>query len=116
LGALGADVVDIPFKSKCCGAYHTVQMKGVAADLSHRILSQASEAGADLVATSCPLCEYNLGDRQKEIKKVFREFESIPVVYYTQLMALAFGQGEGVTMFGENDPNPRPILKERGLI
>ena len=116
LGALGAEIVDIPFKSKCCGAYHTVQMKEVAADLSHRILSQAAEAGADLVATACPLCEYNLGDRQKEIKKIFREFESIPVVYYTQLMALAFGQGEEATMFGENDPDPRPILKERGLI
>ncbi len=91
LRALGAEVVDTPYKAKCCGAYHTVQMKEVAAELSHRILSQAEGAGADVVATSCPLCEYNLGDRQKEIKKIFREFENIPVVYYTQLMALAFG-------------------------
>ncbi|MFB0557866.1 MAG: CoB--CoM heterodisulfide reductase iron-sulfur subunit B family protein [Candidatus Bathyarchaeia archaeon] len=116
LNALGAEIVDIPFKAKCCGSYHTVQMKEVAADLSHRILEQAAEASADLVATACPLCEYNLGDRQREIGKIFREFESIPVVYYTQLMALAFDLGEGSTAFAENVPDPRPILMERGLI
>lgn len=116
LSALGAEIVDIPFKAKCCGAYHSVQMKEVTADLSHRILEQAAEAGADLVATACPLCEYNLGDRQGEIAKIFREFEPIPAVYYTQLMALAFGLGDGSTAFGENVPDPRPILMERGLI
>ena len=116
LKALGADIVDIPFKSKCCGAYHTVQMKEVTAKLSHRILQQVMDAGADMVATVCPLCQYNLGDRQKEVKKIFRDFESIPVIYYTQLMALAFGQGKEATGFDENEPDPRPVLRERGLI
>lgn len=116
LGALGADVVDIPFKTKCCGAYLTVHMKEVAADLSHRILRQAVEAGADVVATACPLCEFNLGSRQKEMRKLFMDFQSIPVVYYTQLMALSFGLGEEEVGFGLNDPDPRAVLKERGLI
>ena len=90
LKALGADIVDIPYKMKCCGAYHTVHLKEVTADLSHRILEQAQEMEADIVATACPLCEYNLGDRQDEIKKHYNGFQNIPVVYYTQLMALAF--------------------------
>ncbi|MFQ6054278.1 MAG: CoB--CoM heterodisulfide reductase iron-sulfur subunit B family protein, partial [Candidatus Bathyarchaeia archaeon] len=94
LEALGAEVVDIPFKTKCCGAYHTVQMKEVVAELSHRILEQAVEAGADMIVTACPLCEYNLGPRHEEVKRLFRDFESIPVVYFTQLMSLAFGLGE----------------------
>jgi heterodisulfide reductase subunit B len=113
---LGAEVVDIPFKSKCCGAYHTVHMKEVVADLSQRILTQAFDGGSDLVATACPLCEFNLGSRQKEIKNSFRGFKQIPVVYYTQLMTLAFGLGEEASAFGQNDPDPRPILKERGLL
>jgi len=116
LKALGADVVDILFKSKCCGAYHTVQMKEVTAELSHRILQQAMDAGADMVATACPLCQYNLGNRQKEVKKIFRDFDSIPVAYYTQLIALAFGKGKEATGFDENEPDPRPILRDRGLI
>jgi heterodisulfide reductase subunit B len=113
--ALGAEVLDIPFKTKCCGAYHTVQMKEVVSELSHRILDQAVKAGADMVATACPLCEYNLGPRQEEIKKLFRDFGSIPVVYFTQLMALAFDMEEA-TGFEQNNPDPRPVLREKGLL
>jgi heterodisulfide reductase subunit B len=114
--ALGAKPVDIPFKAKCCGAYHVVDNKDVTVELSHRILEQATWAGADLVATACPLCQYNLGRLQVEIKRQNRGFEPIPVVYYTQLMALAFGLGEEEMAFGENYTDPRPILKTRGLI
>ncbi len=116
ISALGAEPVDIPFKAKCCGAYHVVDNRDVTAELSHRILEQATSAGADLVATACPLCQYNLGRLQEEIKRQFRDFEPIPVVYYTQLMALAFGLGEEETAFGENYTDPGPILKMRGLI
>jgi heterodisulfide reductase subunit B len=115
LEALGAETVDLPYKSKCCGAYHTVHMKEVTAELSHKILAQALEAGADMLVTACPLCEFNLGKRQEEIRRLHPEFSSIPVVYYTQLMALAFGLEEEATDFEENDPDPRPILEERGL-
>jgi heterodisulfide reductase subunit B len=116
LEALGAETVDIPYKAKCCGAYHTVQMKEVTAELSHRILQQAVDAGADIIATACPLCQFNLGDRQEEVKKIFRDFGSIPVVYYTQLMALAFAQDEEAMAFGQNHPDPRPVLRDRKLI
>ncbi len=116
INALGAEPVDIPFKAKCCGAYHVVDNRDVTTELSHRILEQATSAGADLVATACPLCQYNLGRLQGEIKRQFRDFEPIPVVYYTQLMALAFGLGEEETAFGENYTDPEPILKMRGLI
>jgi heterodisulfide reductase subunit B len=113
--ALGADLIDIPFKLKCCGAYHAVQLKEVVAELSHRILDQASKAGADMVVTACPLCEFNLGPRQGEIKKIYREFDSIPVVYFTQLMALAFGVEEAAG-FERNSPDPRPVLIDKGLL
>ena len=116
LEALGAETVDLPYKSKCCGAYHTVHMKEVAAELSHKILAQAVEVGADMLVTACPLCEFNLGKRQGEIRRLYPEFGSIPVVYYTQLMALAFGLEEEATDFEENDPDPRPVLAERGLV
>jgi heterodisulfide reductase subunit B len=115
LQTLGVDTVNIPFKAKCCGAYHIVSNKKVTMELSHRILEQAVAAGAGMVATACPLCQYNIGDMQKEIVKVFRDFEPIPVVYYTQLMALALGR-EDAAGFEDNYPDPRPVLRERGLI
>jgi heterodisulfide reductase subunit B len=116
LKALGAEPVEFAYNQKCCGSYHTVQMKEAVADLSHRILMQAEAAGADVLATACPLCEYNLGPRQDQIKKQYPSFNSIPVVYFTQLMALAFGLGDEATAFEANRPNPSPILREKGLL
>lgn len=116
LKALGAEVVDFAYAQKCCGAYHTVQMKGVVADLAHRILDSAAKAGADMVVTACPLCEYNLGPRQVEVRKHYPGFDSLPVVYFTQLMALAFGLGEEAAALEGNNPDPRPLLRERGLM
>jgi len=114
--ALGAEVVDFPFKLKCCGSYHTVEMKEVVADLSHRILKQAQQACADIVATACPLCEFNLGDRQPEVQKKHSAFNGIPVVYFTQLTALALGLGEKFTCFDENKPDPKQLLRLKRLI
>ena len=114
--ALGGEVVDFGYKQKCCGAYHTVHMKEAVADLSHNVLKYAQDAGADLLITACPLCEYNLGPRQTQIKKQYPIFDSIPVVYFTQLMALAFGLNDGATAFEANKPDPTPLLTERGLM
>ena len=114
--ALGGEVVDFAYKQKCCGAYHTVHLKEAVADLSHDVLKYAKAAGADVLITACPLCEYNLGPRQIQIKKQYPTFDSIPVVYFTQLMALAFGLDEEATAFKANKPDPTPLLIEKGLM
>jgi heterodisulfide reductase subunit B len=114
--ALGGEVVNFAFKQKCCGSYHTVQMKETVADLSYNILQQAKNEGANILVTACPLCEYNLGPRQIQIKKQYTSFDSIPVIYFTQLMALAFGQDEKATAFETNKPDPMPLLTEMGLM
>jgi len=116
LDALGAEAVHFAYNQKCCGSYNAVHMKEVVADLAHKILKQAEEAGADMLVTACPLCEYNLGSRQSEVEKRYPVFKSIPVVYFTQLMALAFGMGEEAAAFTGNKPDPRPLLRDRGLL
>jgi heterodisulfide reductase subunit B len=114
--ALGAEAVDFFYKQKCCGSYHTIQMKQIVADLSYDILKKAEEAGANILVTACPLCDYNLGSRQAQIKKQYPSFNSIPVVYFTQLMALAFDLDEESTAFKANKPDPMPLLVEMGLV
>ena len=91
-------------------------MKEAVADLSHNVLKYATDAGADLLVTACPLCEYNLGPRQTQIKKQYPTFDSVPVVYFTQLMALAFGLDEEATGFTANEPDPTSLLTEKGLM
>lgn len=114
--ALGGEVVDFAYKQKCCGSYHTIQLKETVADLSHNILKKAEEAGANILVTACPLCEYNLGPRQTQIKKQYPTFDSIPVVYFTQLMALAFGLNKEATAFEANKPDPTSLFTVMGLM
>ena len=89
--SLGASAIDWRSKSKCCGSYLTLSNKNTALNLSHDILTDAQRNGADLIITSCPLCAFNLDNRQKDIKQKFPDFESIPVFYFTELMTVAFG-------------------------
>jgi heterodisulfide reductase subunit B len=114
--ALGGEVVEIPYRAKCCGAYHTVGRIDIVAEAAQKILKQATEAGADVVVVACPLCSFNLSERQEEVAKRFPGFRKVPVVYFTQLMALALGLGEEECCFGENHVDPRPMLRIKNLI
>jgi heterodisulfide reductase subunit B len=91
-------------------------MKDVVVDLAYNILRHAREAKADVVATACPLCEYNLGPIQKLIHEKYPEFKTIPVLYFTQLMAIAFELTEEEMGLSGNQPDPIPILLEKSLI
>lgn len=113
---LGADPVDFPLKTECCGAYQTVDKPEVIADRANQILTSAQNQGADVVTVSCPLCAFNLDQRQKETAQLYPEFKNIPVLYFTQLLALALGCPEDSLGFNLNYIDPKPILKERGLI
>ena len=113
LEALGAEVIYSPYQHKCCGSYHTVNRPDIVVDLAYKILKYAGNAGADALALSCPLCAFNLDNRQKEISQVYPEFTEIPVLYFTQLMALAFGLDEVKLGFDMNYVDPVPLLKEK---
>lgn len=114
--ALGGTPVDWSHKTECCGAYQTVDKPKVVADRTYQILSDAREQGADVVAVSCPLCAFNLDHRQEITRSIYPDFEGIPVVYFTQLMAIAFGGEEGVLKLDLHYNSPRPVLAERGLL
>ncbi|MCD6263465.1 CoB--CoM heterodisulfide reductase iron-sulfur subunit B family protein [Candidatus Bathyarchaeota archaeon] len=116
LEALGAEVVDNPYKVRCCGSYQTVNRKYVVAELAHDILSHAVREGAEAIALSCPLCSFNLDDRQKEVKELHPNFREIPVFYFTQLMAIAFGLEEKSYGLNLNYVDPRPLLKNKKLL
>jgi len=116
LEALGAETIDNPFKIRCCGSYQTVRDKYAVAELAHDILTRARKEGAELMTTSCPLCMFNLADRQKEVMEKHPEFEPMPVLYFTQLMALAFGLDGKYYGFDQNYVDPRPLLEKKDLL
>ena len=88
---LGAEVVDWSYKTDCCGGSLSLSTLEISLDLSHKILRNAVDCGADIIATACPLCHANLDVFQKQIKDEYGEDFDIPVVYFTQLMGVAYG-------------------------
>jgi len=116
LKALGAESIDSPCKTRCCGSYQTVRDRYAVSELTYDIINCARKEGAELVTTSCPLCLFNLADRQKEVIEKHPEFKPMPVLYFTQLMALAFGLDEKYYGFDQNYIDPRALLREKGLL
>ncbi len=116
MDALGADSVDFPYKTECCGAYQTVDKPDIIAERTNQILTSARNQGAEVVVVSCPLCAFNLDQRQKQTVEKYPEFKHIPVLYFTQPLAIALGCSEETLRFDLNFIDPKPILKEKGLI
>ena len=110
---LGAEVVDWDYKTDCCGGSLGLTQTHLAHEMTAKILQNAHQRGADAIVTVCPLCHVNLDGRQKQIKDLGF---SIPVFYATQLMSIALGQGEDTAMLNKNIVDPRPLLREKGLV
>jgi heterodisulfide reductase subunit B len=92
--AIGAEPIEWPHKTECCGAAYSLTNPGMALRLTGEILSMAKESGADCIAVACPLCQSNLDLRQKDIESARGCSFGLPVFYFTQLMGLSFGLPE----------------------
>lgn len=89
--ALGAEAVDWPLKTRCCGGTLTGVVPDVGQRLSYILLREAKARGADTIVTACPLCQFNLEAYQDEMSSRFEQPVHIPPVYFTQLMGVAMG-------------------------
>jgi heterodisulfide reductase subunit B len=91
LAACGAEIIDYPFKTECCGASYGLSKKEMVLKLTADLLDQAVKRGANAIAVACPLCHQNLDMRQKQINSNLKMNLNIPVYYFTELIGLAFG-------------------------
>ncbi len=89
--AIGADVADFTHRLQCCGASLVITNRKAALAMLREILESAVAAEADVIATACPLCQVNLEVYQSEVNHEYNTDFQMPVVYFTQLMGLAFG-------------------------
>ena len=112
MSALGVEVLDWSYKTTCCGAAHSLTRPDIVLKLSSGLIEHARAAGADVMVVACPLCHANLDARQFQMKLE----QPLPVLYFTQLMALAFGLPEKATALNKNLVDPYPILRERGVL
>lgn len=115
LTALGVQVLPWDFKTECCGASLTVSRPEVARQLTGRLLREAAYRGADAIVVVCQLCQANLDLQQRRLEKEHRTRYNLPVLYFTQLLGLAFGLEPTALGLQYHLIEPRGRLEARGL-
>jgi heterodisulfide reductase subunit B len=116
--SLGAQVVDYPLKAHCCGGHMTQISENVALGLIQRLLKNAVDYDADAIATVCPMCQLNLDAYQDAVNKRYGTNYRLPILYFTQLMGIAFGMPPTELGFGKEIVDAKPVLDkiERGRL
>jgi len=91
LAMCGGDVVPFPMKVRCCGGMLMTTFEQTALELNRDLLQCAVDCGAEAVATTCPLCHFNLEGYQDRINAAFGTSFKLPILYFTQLLGIALG-------------------------
>ncbi|HKZ69696.1 MAG TPA: CoB--CoM heterodisulfide reductase iron-sulfur subunit B family protein [Anaerolineales bacterium] len=115
LTALGAEVIDFPLKTHCCGGHMPHISPETAFELIRRLISAADQYKADLMVTLCPMCQLNIDAYQGEMNAHFRTEYRMPILFFTQLMGLAFGKGPKELGIGKELVNARSALAKIGV-
>jgi heterodisulfide reductase subunit B len=105
IAAVGAEPVEWWGKMDCCGAGLAGTMQEAAETLVTRIVRMAQAAGADTAITACQLCHLNLESRQRNLQ--------FPILYVSDLVALALGATPGELGLGRHLIDVRPLLAAR---
>lgn len=116
LKAVGAEPVEFPNKIECCGAHLAMSNTELVTKLSGNVMTSAAGNGAEIIVTSCPLCQYNLEQSQTALVAATGDYKPMPIVYFTQLLGLALGQPVDTLGFEKNVWDAMPLLKKKGLV
>jgi heterodisulfide reductase subunit B len=92
--SLGGEAVLFPLKSRCCGGSLIIPEEELALNLMKKLFDSAASSGAECLVTVCPLCQFNLDAYQSRVNKKLKANFNLPVLFFTQLMGVAFGLSE----------------------
>ena len=115
LEAAGAENVEFPLKTACCGGAHTLSDSDMSTKLVLNIIHAAEAAGAEVIATECPTCHSGLEMHQVRAEKEFGQKTTIKIVYFTQLLGLALGLSPRKVGLHENISDSAYFLYEKGI-
>ncbi|MFW9988273.1 MAG: CoB--CoM heterodisulfide reductase iron-sulfur subunit B family protein [Candidatus Odinarchaeota archaeon] len=87
----GANIIDYDELTLCCGNAITGIFPDTADLVLKRKLDSIIRAGADVLVVNCPACFQQFDTKQRDLGKKFNANYNIPVLYITELLALAMG-------------------------
>ncbi|WP_457633636.1 CoB--CoM heterodisulfide reductase iron-sulfur subunit B family protein [Oceanithermus desulfurans] len=90
---VGAEPVeDYDKKVQCCGGALAFSEPEKSQAMIKEIIEAAYDGGAEMIVTPCPVCQMNVEVYQDQINKRFGTKFRMPVVYYSTLLAVAYGK------------------------
>ena len=98
VAATGATVVDYDEEVLCCGC--TVgkacvslgsMFENFGLAILKKKLDSINKAGADVIVVNCPACFFRYDTKQPDVSQKYQSKYNIPVMYLTELYALAMG-------------------------
>ena len=91
VSATGASVVEYGEEVLCCGSAVTNAYEEYGFQNLKKKMDTIKKAGADVICVNCPACFQQFDTRQRDLSKKFETDFNIPVIYLTELYALAMG-------------------------
>ncbi len=93
IDAVGAESIPTYEKKvQCCGGALAFSEPDKSQEMIKGIIEAAYDNEADMIATPCPLCQANVEIYQDQINEKYNTKFNIPVVYYSQLISVAYGR------------------------
>ncbi|MBM4284383.1 MAG: heterodisulfide reductase subunit B [Deltaproteobacteria bacterium] len=103
LASLGAEPITHALMYRCCGSFLSATDPEIVTPLVNEIIDSAAAAGADCLVTACAMCQLNL-----EIRRTGKT--RIPVLHFSETLALALGADDYEKWFVRHIVDPRPII------
>ncbi len=115
LRLLGAEPVEWPYKTDCCGAGFSLSEESFSTQLCEKLYDMALRVGAEAMVATCPLCQTNLDLNQDRLRREKGISFNLPVFYITDLLGLALGCDLGARQWRAHFVDPRALLGRHAL-
>jgi heterodisulfide reductase subunit B2 len=89
--SLGGEATPFPLKTHCCGGSLIISEEALALELTRKLLESATNNHAECLVTVCPLCQLNIDAYQSMVNRKYKTNYKLPILFFTQLMGVAFG-------------------------
>ena len=116
LQRLGAETIDWPYKTDCCGASHVVARPDMVFKMVGKLFRHALELGANCVVVSCQMCQANLDIYQDKIGEELGMTVDLPIIYFTELIGLAMKEKNVENWLSRHFVDPLKFLGEQDLL
>jgi len=116
VGVLGAESLEYDSKLQCCGNPMLKTDKDLAYSLLYKKLSDMEKAGVNCITVVCPSCFLQFDYQQKAVNKKYGTNFKFPVLYLTELIALALGYNDQDLGLKLHGIKPKKMLQELNIL